>query len=106
MKTKLILSFAAFIATVVISNAQTATPNINQRQRNEQRRINQGEKSGELTNREANRLERQQGKIQADKKMAKSDGVVTKAERNKLNREQRRANKNIYRQKHDRQEKH
>ncbi len=106
MKTKLFLSLVAFVAVVSFGYAQTATPNVNQTQKNEQKRINQGERSGELTKRESNRLERQQGKIQADKKMAKSDGVVTKQERTHLHREQRRASRNIYRQKHDAQEKH
>ncbi len=84
-------------------SAQTATPRATQRQVNQQARINQGRASGELTPRETAGLEVQQAKIRHDKRVAKSDGVVTPRERMKLHREQKRANKNIAIQKHDRQ---
>lgn len=83
--------------------AQTATPGVDARQERQQQRINQGIASGELNKREAGRLERQQGRIEADKEAAKADGVVTKQERAKLHREQDRASRNIAREKHDRQ---
>ncbi len=81
--------------------AGTKTPVINQRQRNQQRRIRQGVKSGSLTPREARTLERREAKIQADKKAAKSDGVVTPQERRKLRREENRTSRAIYRKKHN-----
>ena len=83
--------------------AQTATPNLDKRQANQERRIEQGVKSGELTKKEANRLEKREAKLQADKQKAKADGVVTKKERAKLQREANRDSKAIYRQKHDAQ---
>ena len=83
--------------------AQTATPRVTKRQVHQQERIKQGVKSGELTPRETRRLEREQGKIAVDKAKAKSDGVVTPSGRAKLTREQNRANRHIYRQKHDAQ---
>ena len=61
-------------------------------------------KSGELTKREATKLEAREAKIQRDKMKAKSDGVVTNKERAKLHREEDRASKAIYKQKHDAQE--
>jgi hypothetical protein len=85
------------------ASAQTATPRVTKRQVNQQERIANGVKSGELTPRETRRLERQQGKIAADKAKAKSDGVVTPQERAKLTREQNRASRHIYHQKHDAQ---
>src|SRR5207245_6360130 len=81
--------------------AQDKTPVVNQRERNQQHRIRQGVKSGELTKGEARRLERQEGKIKADEMIAKSDGKVTKAERRKLNREQNRESKRSHRAKHN-----
>ena len=81
--------------------AQTATPKITKKQINQQARINQGVRSGELTVHETKQLERQQAKIQMDKKIAKSDGVVTKAERTKIRREQVKASNNIFRKKHN-----
>ncbi len=84
-----------------LSLAQTATPHVTKRQLKQQARIEQGVKSGELTAGETKRLELQQGKIQADKRKAKADGVVTPAERAKLAREQNRASRKIYRLKHN-----
>ncbi len=83
--------------------AQTATPNIDKRQANQERRIEQGEKSGQLTTKEATRLEKREGKLEADKEKAAADGKVTKKERAKLQREANRDSKAIYRQKHDAQ---
>jgi hypothetical protein len=83
--------------------AQTATPRVTERQINQQERIQEGKRSGELTRRERRQLQMQQAKIQHDKRVAKADGVVTPQERHQLTREQRRANRNIYRQKHDAQ---
>src|SRR4051812_8169508 len=81
--------------------AQTATPNLDKRQANQEKRIAQGVKSGELTTKEANRLEKREVKLEADKQKAKADGVVTKKERVKLQKEADRDSAAIYRQKHD-----
>ena len=81
--------------------SQTQTPVVDARERHQQKRIEQGVKSGELTNGETRRLERQEGKIKADEMIAKSDGKVTRAERRKLNREQNRESRRIYRNKHN-----
>jgi hypothetical protein len=70
---------------------------------NQQKRIGNGVRSGELTRPEARRLERRQARIAYDKAKAKSDGVVTAEERAKLAREQNRASRSIARQKHDAQ---
>jgi len=47
--------------------ASTATPRVDQRQANQDRRIDQGIASGQLTRPEARRLERQQGPSTAPK---------------------------------------
>ena len=83
--------------------AQTATPGIDKRQANQEKRIEQGVKSGELNKKEAARLEKRQDKLQKDKEKAQADGVVTKKERSQLNHEANRDSKAIYRQKHDAQ---
>ncbi len=80
-----------------------ATPKIDQRQVNQQKRIDQGVSSGQLTAQETNRLDKREAKIAADEAKAKSDGKVTRAERRKLLREENHASRAIYRQKHDRQ---
>ena len=80
------------------------TPYINKRQENQQDRIRQGIKSGELTRHEAVRLERESGRIQAEKLVDKSDGHVTQAERRQLDRQLNRESRQIYRLKHNERE--
>ena len=93
----------AFIGITSVASAQTATPNVTKRQENQQARIAQGVKSGQLTAKETEHLEAREAKIQHDKKVAKSDGAVTPAERAKLQREENHTSRAIYRQKHDAQ---
>lgn len=102
MKKAVVLITLLAIGALSVS-AQSATPRVAKRQVQQQARIKEGVKSGELTRREARKLERQQAKIAVDKAKAKSDGVVMPAERRKLTREQNRASKRIYHEKHDAQ---
>jgi uncharacterized membrane protein YebE (DUF533 family) len=81
----------------------TATPKFDQRQANQERRIDQGVQSGALTPKETGRLEKGQNHLQTMEDKAKSDGQVTKQERAKLQHAENRQSERIYRQKHDRQ---
>jgi len=99
-----LLSAAIVLGLGITGLARPRTPRINQRQENQQDRIQQGIKSGELTRREARRLEGIEGKIQADKLIDKSDGHISRRERAQLNRELNRASRDIYRAKHNRYE--
>lgn len=83
--------------------ASNATPGVDQRQANQDQRIQQGVASGELNTREARRLNRQQDAIENAESRAKADGKVTAAERKRLDNAQDRASTNIAKQKHDRQ---
>jgi hypothetical protein len=94
------LTFACFGAAA----QGKATPRIDQRQANQERRIDQGLASGQLTQREARRLERQQVRIDNVENHAKADGTVTVAERRQLTRMQDRTTRHIARQKHDAQQ--
>jgi hypothetical protein len=80
------------------------TPYIDRREHREQQRIRQGIRSGELTRREARRLEAEQGRIRGYEWYAKSDGQVSRAERRHLDRMLDRSSRDIYRQKHDGQD--
>ncbi len=91
------------IAAAAPVYAQTATPGVDARQERQQQRIDQGVASGELNQREASRLERQQDRIQGMEERAKADGVVTKQERRAIHGAQNRASRNIAKEKHDRQ---
>lgn len=102
---KKIIAFAAIVSIMGFTYTISAqvTPKVTHKQVNQQERIQNGRKTGELTRKETAKLEMQQAKIQHDKRKAKSDGVVTPQEHRKLKREQRRASANIYMQKHDSQ---
>jgi hypothetical protein len=97
----LITSAGAFAQA---ASAPAATPGIDTRQANQEKRIDQGIASGELNKREARRLERQQSAINRAEDKAKADGTVTKAERARLHKAQNQTSKNIHHQKHDAQQ--
>lgn len=93
---------AATVATLAVGAfAQTGTPNIDQRQANQQNRIAQGAATGTLSPRETARMEAGQAKVQGMKEAAKADGKVTRAERRAIKKEQNKQSRRIYRQKHD-----
>ena len=87
--------------------AQTApgthTPRIDQRQANQEQRIEQGVASGALSARETHRLSHQQAVIDKAENRAKADGSVSAQERKRLTHMQNHASRSIHRQKHDRQ---
>ncbi len=89
------------VGVVVADQQQDQTPRVDKREARQQKRINQGVKSGRLTPKEAARLEKQQARIKRNEAKAKADGKVTPKERAKLTREQNRASRNIYRKKHN-----
>jgi len=83
-------------------NPGTGDPGIQQRMQNQERRIDQGVKSGELTPKEAGKLEAEQARTRQTEQRMKSDGQLTSKERQKLHTMQDRSSDRIYRQKHDR----
>ena len=101
MKVRTILAILASAALPVA--AQTATPRVDQRQANQEARIQQGVQTGELTPREVAKLEKGQAKVQQKEDKAKADGQVTKKERAKLAKAQDKQSKKIRKQKHDKQ---
>jgi hypothetical protein len=87
-------------------NANTAhfgNNKVGQRRENQQDRIAQGVKSGQLTPGETAKLEKQQQginkQVAADRKA--NGGTLTASEKKQVNREQNRASRNIYRKKHN-----
>lgn len=81
----------------------THTPKLDKRDQKQENRIQQGEKSGQLTDKEAARLEAGQAKVDAKEAAAKADGTVTRKERVKLHTARDQQSKRIYTQKHDAQ---
>ncbi|MGJ0486759.1 MAG: hypothetical protein ACR65R_19810 [Methylomicrobium sp.] len=95
------VGFLLFTATLPAGYAGTDTPRVDRRQEKQEQRIEQGVRSGQLTTKEAQRLEEQQNRIQGMEDKTKVDGVVTRKERSRLNRRQNKASQNIYRKKHN-----
>jgi hypothetical protein len=100
---KTIAAGLALAFTAVLAQAQPSTPTVDKREARQQARIAQGAASGALNARETQRLERQQARINQAEANAKADGVVTKKERANLRARQNKANRDIYREKHDAQ---
>jgi hypothetical protein len=92
---------AAALAATMAQAAGTNTPGLDQRQENQDRRIEQGVESGALNANEAARLEGQQNRVQRAEDRAKADGVVTRKERAALHHRQDHTSRTIHRKKHN-----
>lgn len=103
MKTLLSLTVSTLLLSSSMAFAQANTPVIDQRQANQEQRIDQGIASGELTKREAHRLDKQEDHIDKMENRAKADGKVTKRERARIRAAQDRTSGHIAKQKHDAQ---
>ena len=99
------LTYAAWALSAVFSGSVLAqtTQSAVQRDVNQEKRIEQGLKSGELNTKEASRLEREEGRVNQMESKALSDGKLSDAEKKRIDREQNRVSKDIYREKHDAQ---
>ena len=71
------------MALPLVAAAGTRDPGLNQRQHNQQQRIQQGVESGELTRGETHRLAAEQRHIRREEARYKSDGQLTRAERSR-----------------------
>lgn len=95
------LALAGLSAFAQTAPNPAATPGIDQRQANQEKRIDQGIASGSLTPKEAARMDNQQAAVNRAEDKAKADGVVTQQERKRLHQAQNRTSRHIHRQKHD-----
>jgi hypothetical protein len=77
---KKLLGIAALSALSLPVFALDSTPRIDQRQANQERRIEQGLRSGQLTWREAQRLREGQRQIRRMERQALADGRITPRE--------------------------
>ncbi|MBL7848197.1 MAG: hypothetical protein JNL40_12060 [Cyclobacteriaceae bacterium] len=83
--------------------AQERMPQVDRREHRQLVRIRQGLVNGDLNRREAFQLLASQRHIRQVERRAKADGCITNAERLRLHRAQARSNREIFRQRHDRQ---
>jgi hypothetical protein len=106
----LIASLALAPAAILAQTATPTTPtpgrhdyNVNQRKENQQDRIAQGVKSGQLTAGETARLEHQEAGINKEERgmRAQDNGHLTKTDRKTLHQQQNQESRRIYRDKHN-----
>jgi len=95
--------YLGFILTGVMSSATFAQVAQQDQQRdvNQQERIEQGLQSGQLSTHEAGQLERQQQHIDTMEAHDMKNGAITPAEQARLNAAQNRASADIYADKHN-----
>ena len=104
MKKLSLIALAAGAVLALPALAQTdSTRRIDKREANQERRIEQGEKSGALTPRESARLEKGQARVDKMEQKATADGKVTAKERRHIEKAQNRESRRIAREKHDKQ---
>ncbi len=101
--------FSALVASLIVTMTAIADDTasekrdavVDERQQNQEQRIEQGVKSGELNAKEAQRLEKQQDHIDKMEDKAMKDGKMNRKEFHRIERAQHRASNNIYRKKHN-----
>jgi hypothetical protein len=99
-----ILVLGAFLLLFGFTTVSFAQYNVNHRERRQQQRIYKGVRNGNLTWREARRLEtRERGTNRMEWRMRRSGGGLNWRERRKLGRRLNGNSRAIYNQKHDRQ---
>jgi hypothetical protein len=76
---------------------------LEQRDRIEQARIDRGVESGQITSREADRLQSERARVERMESRARSDGTMTRNERARIDGAQDRLNRDIRRESNDRQ---
>jgi hypothetical protein len=93
----------AFAPAALFAQTATPPPDINQRKVDQQDRIAQGVKSGELTAGETSRLEHQEAGINHEERgmKAQDNGHLTAQDRKTLTDQQNVESKRIYRDKHN-----
>ncbi len=96
-----ILSASTVLGLASNASAGTYSPRIDQREANQQNRINQGIRSGALTPLETYRLQKREASIKAQESRFEADGHLSQRERRILNNRLDRTSKAIYRAKHN-----
>jgi hypothetical protein len=94
---KLLLSLI-FISPVAFAEGENL---VDKRQENQEQRIEKGVENGSLTDKEAARLKRQQGRVNKAEERAMADGKMDKKEAKHIKKMQNRASSNIYVKKHN-----
>ena len=100
MQRKLIISSIAAVLFSFGAHAQNAATET-ARDTEQQKRIEQGLQSGQLSTKEASNLERQERRVDATEARDMKDGKLSVGEKAQIQREQNRASADIYKDKHN-----
>jgi len=101
---KKVAAFALVFALAAPAFAQNpATPGLDKRQDNMEKRLEQGKATGALNEKEAARLDKRKASLSQAEERAKADGAVTAQERKHLDKKADKLSKDIHSQKHDAQ---
>jgi hypothetical protein len=94
---------AVLVSALVIAPAALGAQDINQRKVDQQDRIGNGVKSGQLTAGETSHLEHQEAGINREERgmRAQDNGHLTAQDRKTLNKQQNQESQRIYRDKHN-----
>ena len=97
-------AIASVVATLMATSAWAATPaaqEVTQRDINQQVRVEQGLQSGQLTTREAGKLEKDEAHVDKMEARDLKNGALTPKETAQINRAQNRVSNQIYQDKHN-----
>jgi hypothetical protein len=99
------LMTAGLFAAPVDDPAVKKTTTVHKRKENQQDRIAQGVKSGQLTPKETARLETKEAKINHEVRQERkaNGGNLTNTEKKQINHQQNKVSKEVYKEKHDAQ---
>jgi len=100
----IIIAVLIAAAFPVASYAATRDPGVNQRQHNQQQRMQQGWRSGDLTRNESRNLQGQARDIRREERSYRSDGNFSRAERADVHRDLNRLSRDIHRERNDGQQ--
>src|SRR5574341_839923 len=105
LRSLMIVALVAAFPAMALAQASdtTSTQRIDKRQANQERRIEKGAQTGQLTGKEQKRLQKGQEHVQKMEDKAVADGKVTKQERKRIEHAQDQQSKKIYRERHDKQ---
>lgn len=102
MKSMTFVAAALFATLSLPAFAEvSSTPRIDQRQQEQQQRIDQGVRSGDITSKEAAHLRKQQAKIRQMERQAMADGRMSAKEKAQIELAQNKESLRIAKQKHN-----
>jgi len=102
MKQKILFAVLIVALTGFTTQVSAQYNNGNEYKTNQQKRIHNGVRNGELTRSEARHLRMREAKLRHDRQMAMRDGKITRREMRQLRKAEKRNNVAIYNNKHNR----